>query len=83
MVVEEKVQKKFRVTIPTELREKMHLKEGDRVRITLKDGRLIIEPNWLVEGPTEKLASLGTPERMVSDPEELEAKIRGYRAKKG
>jgi len=76
LTVEEIVQKKYRVTIPAELREKLRIKEGDRVRISLNDGRLIIEPHWLVEKPTEKLASLGTPKRMVTKPEELEEKIR-------
>lgn len=76
MAIEEVVQKKYRVTIPAELREKLRLKEGDRVRVGLDDGRLIIEPHWLVRNPTEKLASLGTPKRLVTEPEELEEKIR-------
>lgn len=82
LVVEERVQKKFRVTIPAELRDKIHLKEGDKVRITLDDGRVIIEPSWLVEHPTEKLASLGAPKRIVTDPNELEEKIRRHRVRK-
>jgi len=82
LTVEEMVQKKFRVTIPAELREKIRLKEGDKVRISLESGRLIIEPSWLVENPTEKLASLGAPKRMVTEPEELEEKIRRYRLRK-
>jgi len=76
LAIEEVVQKKYRVTIPAELREKLRLKEGDRVRVGLDDGRLIIEPHWLVRNPTEKLASLGTPKRLVTEPEELEEKIR-------
>lgn len=76
MTFEETVQKKYRITIPAKLREKLHIKEGDRVRVSLYDGKLIIEPHWLVEKPTEKLASLGTPKRMVTKPEELEEKIR-------
>jgi len=76
LAVEEVIQKKYRVTIPAELREKLRLNEGDRVRVSLDDGRLIIEPHWLVKSPTEKLASLGTPKRLVTEPEELEEKIR-------
>ncbi|MEM3041146.1 MAG: AbrB/MazE/SpoVT family DNA-binding domain-containing protein [Nitrososphaerota archaeon] len=76
MPVEEIVQKKYRVTIPAELRKRLRIKEGDKVRVSLEDGRLIIEPYWLVENPTEKLARLGPPKRMVTEPEELEEKIR-------
>lgn len=76
MAVEEVVQKKYRITIPAELREKLRIKEGDKVRVILDDGRLIIEPHWLVEDPTERLASLGAPKKMVTKPEELEEKIR-------
>lgn len=76
MAVEEVVQKKYRVTIPAELREKLRIKEGDKVRVSLDSGRLIIEPQWLVKNPTEKLTGLGTPRRMVTEPEELEEKIR-------
>lgn len=83
MAVEERVQKKYRVTIPAGLREKIHLKEGDKVRVSLVNGRLVIEPGWLVENPTEKLASLGTPRRVITDPVELEDEIRRYRARKG
>jgi AbrB family looped-hinge helix DNA binding protein len=81
-VVEERVQRKFRVTIPAELREKIHLREGDKVLMRLEDGRLIIEPSWLVEKPTETLASLGVPKKMVTEPDELEDKIRRYRVRK-
>jgi len=76
LAVEEVVQKKYRITIPAELREKLRIKEGDKVRVILDDGRLIIEPYWLVKDPTERLASLGVPKRMVTKPEELEEKIR-------
>jgi len=76
LAVEETVQKKYRVTIPVKLREKLRLKEGDRIRISLDDGKLTIEPYWRVESPTEKLASLGAPKRMVTEPEELEEQIR-------
>lgn len=76
MAVEEVVQKKYRVTIPAELRERLRLKEGDRVRVSLDGGRLVIEPYWLVRNPTERLAGLGTPRRVVTEPEELEEKIR-------
>ncbi len=83
MTVEEIVQKKYRVTIPVELRKKLRIKEGDRVRVSLDDGRLVIEPYWLVENPTERLASLGTPKRVVTEPEELEEKIRRGRLREG
>lgn len=76
MAIEEVVQKKYRVTIPAELREKLRIKEGDKVRVILDNGRLIIEPHWLVKKPTEKLADLGTPKRMVTEPKELEEQIR-------
>jgi len=76
MAGEEVVQKKYRITIPAEMREKLRIREGDKVRIILDDGRLIIEPRWLVDNPTEKLASLGSPKRLVTEPEALEEKIR-------
>lgn len=76
MTVEEVVQKKYRITIPAELRRKLRIREGDKVRIILDDGKLVIEPHWLVDKPTEKLASLGSPKRVVTEPEELEEKIR-------
>lgn len=82
MVVEEVVQKKFRVTIPAGIREKLRLREGDRVRISLESGRLIIEPSWFVEKPTEMLTSLGVPKRLVTEPEELEEKIKRGRIRK-
>jgi len=81
-MVEEIIQKKFRVTIPAEMREKLRLKEGGRVRISLEGGRLMIEPSWLVENPTERLTSLGVPKRLVTEPDELEEKIRRGRARK-
>lgn len=74
MVVEEVIQKKFRVTIPAELREKMCIREGDAVLVKL-EGRLIIELEWMVDHPTETLASLGAPKEMVTEPEKLEEKI--------
>jgi len=74
--LEEVVQKKYRITIPVELREKLRIKEGDRVRIFLDDGRLIVQPHWFVKKPTERLSSLGTPRTIVTKPEELEEKIR-------
>jgi AbrB family looped-hinge helix DNA binding protein len=82
LVVEETVQKKFRVTIPAKLREKLRIREGDKVRVSLEGVRLIIEPCWLVENPTEKLAGLGPPKRVVTEPKELERKIRKYRLKR-
>lgn len=82
MAVEEIVQKKFRVTIPAELREKMCIREGDTVLVKLEGGRLIIAPKWIVSHPTETLASLGAPKEMVTEPEKLEEKIRKYRSGK-
>ena len=76
MAVEEVVQKKYRITIPAELRERLRIREGDKVRIILDDGRLVIEPQWLVDNPTEKLASIGSPKKVVTEPGELEEKIR-------
>ena len=80
--VEEIIQKKFRVTIPAALREKLFLREGDTVLVKLEGGRLIVEPKWLVEHPTRDLASLGIPRKMVTDPEELEERLRKYRSTK-
>jgi AbrB family looped-hinge helix DNA binding protein len=82
LAVEETVQRKFRVTIPAGLREKVRLREGDKVRISLENGRLVIEPSWLVKNPTEKLSSLGAPRRMVTEPQELEEKLRRGRLRK-
>ena len=81
MVSEEVVQKKFRVTIPAELREKMCIREGDTVLVKLEGSRLVIEPKWLVDRPTETLGSLGAPKEMVTEPERLEEKIRRHRSR--
>ncbi|MCD6530711.1 AbrB/MazE/SpoVT family DNA-binding domain-containing protein [Candidatus Bathyarchaeota archaeon] len=82
MVVEEIVQKKFRVTIPADMRRKLRIREGDKVYVSLEGARVIIEPCWLIKNPTEKLASLGSPKKTVTAPEELEKKIREYRTRR-
>lgn len=82
MVLEEVVQKKFRVTIPAELRKKMCIREGDTVLVKLEGSRLVIEPKWIVDRPTETLSSLGAPKEMVTEPEMLEEKIRIHRSRR-
>ena len=39
-----KVTRKFQVTIPREIREKMHIMEGDSVKIHEEGNKIIIEP---------------------------------------
>jgi len=38
-----RVTRNFRITIPKEVREKMNIKEGDSVRISVEGGKMIIE----------------------------------------
>jgi AbrB family looped-hinge helix DNA binding protein len=35
---------KGQLVIPRELRQALHLKPGDRLRLSLQDGRLVLEP---------------------------------------
>jgi AbrB family looped-hinge helix DNA binding protein len=39
-----KVREKFQVTIPEEVREKIPLKVGERVQVTVRNGEIIIQP---------------------------------------
>ena len=38
-----RVTRNFRITIPKEVREKMNIKKGDSVRISVKGGKMIIK----------------------------------------
>lgn len=39
-----KVREKYQVTIPEEVREKIPLKVGERVQVTVRDGEIVIQP---------------------------------------
>ncbi|MCL4492587.1 MAG: AbrB/MazE/SpoVT family DNA-binding domain-containing protein [Nitrospirae bacterium] len=39
-----KVREKYQVTIPEDVREKVPLKVGERVEVTVRDGEIVIRP---------------------------------------
>lgn len=43
-MVTTKLSSKGQLVIPRELRRALHLRAGDRLRVSLQDGRLILEP---------------------------------------
>ncbi len=38
------VTRKFQITIPKEVREALGIKVGDRLRVSVVDGRIVLEP---------------------------------------
>ncbi len=44
-----RVKKKYQVTIPTEIRQKLALKVGDVLETELQDNRIILKPKMLVD----------------------------------
>jgi len=53
------VSKKYQVTIPREIREKVGLRVGDKVLVRVEGRKIIIEPITSVEGdPVKRMLSL-------------------------
>ena len=44
MVSETRVTRRFQVTIPREIREKIGIRIGDRLRVKVDNGRIVMEP---------------------------------------
>ena len=44
-----KVKNKFQITIPTKVRDEMHIKEGDILEIKAKGETIVIKPKALVD----------------------------------
>ncbi|ELZ09324.1 transcription regulator [Halovivax asiaticus JCM 14624] len=42
---ERKIDEKGRVTLPQSVRERLDLDAGERVRITVEDGRVVVQPH--------------------------------------
>ncbi|MHA1167129.1 MAG: AbrB/MazE/SpoVT family DNA-binding domain-containing protein [Candidatus Hodarchaeales archaeon] len=51
-----RVGKRFTIVIPKEIREKLHLKEGEMVRISIIDDKIFIKPRR--GDPFDKLATI-------------------------
>ncbi|MBF0563894.1 MAG: AbrB/MazE/SpoVT family DNA-binding domain-containing protein [Nitrospirae bacterium] len=44
-----KVKNKFQVTIPTEIREKAHIKEGDILEVVFQDKAIVFKPKVVLD----------------------------------
>ena len=56
-----KVTRKFQITIPKDVREKLRISVGDLLKITVDNNRIIIEPiKATIKDPVEHLSSLTT-----------------------
>ncbi len=44
-----KVKHKFQVTIPTEIRSKIHLEEGDLLEMNVQDNIIVLKPKAVVD----------------------------------
>ena len=57
------VSSKGQVTIPVEIRRRLGVKAGDRVKFVVKDGMTTIQPDREVENPfAEFIGALGGPQ---------------------
>jgi len=78
--LKEKIQGKYRITIPKEMRKRLNLIEGDTVQLSLEKDKIIISPEWHIDNPTERMSGLVKAERI--SPSDLERAISRHRAKK-
>jgi AbrB family looped-hinge helix DNA binding protein len=53
-----KVLQKGKITIPAEIREKLGIKEGSRITLTLAGGKLVMIPEGALPNPTQALSGL-------------------------
>lgn len=78
--LKERIQGKYRITIPKEMRERLNLVEGDVVQLSLEEYKIVISPAWHVDDPTERMSGLVKAEYI--SPSDLEREISLHRAKK-
>jgi len=56
-----KVTRKYQVTIPKEIRDRLNLKIGDVLRARLDGNKIVLEPlNPIINDPVEYLSSLSS-----------------------
>ena len=54
-----KVTRKYQVTIPLSVRRKLRIKVGDRLRVRVENGRIVMEPLFgPLEDPVEDMLSI-------------------------
>jgi AbrB family looped-hinge helix DNA binding protein len=77
-----KVKEKFQVTIPTELREALHLAVGDLLEATIENETIVLKPKAVVDrnqpwnGVIEVMERVHAKQRpSTKDPKEEEEKI--------
>ncbi len=70
MVCEVVVTRKYQVTIPKEVREKLGISVGDRLLVRVVDGRIVLEP-IRAENALERLASIA--DRCLGGPKRIDA----------
>lgn len=68
-----KVLQKGKITIPAELRERLNIREGSRITLTLMDGKLVMVPEGMLPNPTEALSGLA---RGVAIREPIDAELK-------
>jgi len=59
-----RVTRNFRITIPKEVREKMNIKKGDSVRISVEGGKMIIEKLFEDVGGIAQTSCLRTSRKL-------------------
>jgi len=59
-----RVTRNFRITIPKEVREKMNIKKGDSVRISVDGGKMIIKKLFEDVGGTAQTSCLRTSRKL-------------------
>lgn len=50
-----KVSRGWRIVIPKDVRKRFGLKEGDEIKMEIKDRKIVLKPASIVENPVERL----------------------------
>jgi AbrB family looped-hinge helix DNA binding protein len=56
------ISSKGQITVPVEVRRRLGLREGDRVRFVVKDGNVTVEPDRPQDNPFEKFIGALSPQ---------------------
>ena len=62
-----KVLQKGKITIPADIRQKLDIKEGDKIELRIIDNKLVFFPPNTIPNPTETLIKLAS-ETQVAEP---------------
>ncbi len=60
-----KVLQKGKITIPAGIRQKLDIKEGDRIELQIIDNKLVLFPPNIIPNPTETLTGLASEAQIV------------------